>query len=453
MQPTSITPPRRAINSPKKKEVSLPSSSSRNVSFKDVVNSMHGPLFSPDPTEQTERRRSSDPSPQSHSRRRSARHELLDSLLKVVEWDEDERRRVKGKGIEQRARAPKSQSIECAACSAPAAPSASVSSGSSTAISRTSSWLSFGSRVSSTASISTAVTTPATSPISSWLKSATPPSLSAAYENVTTVTQPHSCSSKRLTTVSLADCPLGLPDCESKTQVDDSKTESDGALTFSVRGRRSSTFGKRMSLGVTSLVELAKGFQTACINATLFSATLASDPYASCAQPRSPSTSRSPSRFGKKQDGGRTNFITTDRTLKPAGYRVLSSDVGVFTAPTPESLATAVEVIHFIPLVSPFSSTSRVLIPANQPPWSLLQPSPFRPRDPPPHLVYRMRPISNPVLLRLRALQNVLVERGKEWEGRGREGGLGYGRERVLGVAFEGRGRSGLGCELRVGVF
>lgn len=270
------------------------------------------------------------------------------------------------------------------------------------------------------------------------------------------MTQPHSCSSKRLTTVSLADCPLGLPDSESKTQVDDSKTESDSALTFNVRGRRSSTFGKRMSLGVTSLVELAKGFQTAYISATLFSTT--SDTYASRAQPRSLSTSRSPPRFSKKQDGVRTNYNTADRTLKPAGYRVLSSDVCVFTAPTPESLATTVEVIHFIPLVSPFpfpssTFTSRALMPANQPPWSFLQPSPFRPRDPPPHLVYRMRPISNPVLLRLRALQNVLVERGKEWEGRGREGGLGYGRERVLGVAFEGRGRSGLGCELRVGVF
>jgi len=452
MQPTSITPPRRAIISPKKKEVSLPSFSSRNVSFKDVVNSMHGPLFTPDPTEQTDRRRSSNPSPQSHSRRRSARHELLDSLLKVVEWDDDERRRVKGKDIEQRARARKSELTECAACSAPAAPSASVSSRSSTAISRTSSWLSFGSRVSSTASVSTVVTTPATSPISSWLKSATPPSLSTAYEKVT-VTQPHSCSSKRLTTVSLADCPLSLSDSESKTQVEDSNAESDDALTFSVRGRRSSTFGKRVSLGVTSLVELAKGFQTVYINATLFSATSTSDSYVSRAQLRSRSTSRSPPRFGKKEDGRRTDIITTDRTLKSAGYRVLSSDVSVFTAPTSESVATAVEVIHFIPLVSPFPSTSRVLMPANQPPWSLLQPSPFRPRDPPPHLVYRMRPISNPVLLRLRALQNVLVERGKEWEGRGREGGLGYGKERVLGVAFEGRGRSGLGCELRVGVF
>ena len=429
----------------------LPSSSPRNVPFKDVVSSMHGPLFPPDHTEQSERRRSSNHSPQSHSRRRSARHELLDSLVKVVEWDGDERRRVKGKGVEQRARAPKSQSTACAACSASTAPSVSVSSRSSTALSRTSSWLSFGSRVSSTTSVSSAVTTPATSPISSWLKSAAPPSLSAACEKVVAIQPPphHSCSPKRLTAVSLADCPLGLPDSESKTQVDDSKAESDGALTFKVRGRKSSTLGKRMSLGVSSFVELAKGFQTAYINATLFSVTLASDPYASRAQPRSLSTSRSPPRTVKKQDGGHTNTSTTNRTLKSTGYRVLSSDVGIFTAPTPESLAAA-EVIHFIPMVSLFPSSplkSRALIPTNMPPFS------YRPRDLPPHLVYRMRPISNPVLLRLRALQNVLVERGKEWEGRGREGGLGCGRERVLGVAFEGRGRSGLGCELRVGVF
>jgi len=60
-----------------------------------------------------------------------------------------------------------------------------------------------------------------------------------------------------------------------------------------------------------------------------------------------------------------------------------------------------------------------------------------------------MRPVANPEILRLRALQNLMCARGKEWEGRGREGGLGCGKERMLGIAFEGRGPSSLGCEVR----
>jgi len=267
----------------------------------------------------------------------------------------------------------------------------------------------------------------------------------------------HSCTSKRLTAVSLTECPLGLPDSESNIQVDDSKPEFDGALPSNVRGRKSSGLGKRMSVGVSSFVELAKGIQSAYISATLFSVSPITDPYTSDATSQSTSTSHSPPRTTKKV-GGRTHTSSSQRTLKPSGYRVLRSDVNVFTAPTPGSLTANTEIIHFIPLISPFPplpSTSRALITTNLkfPPQPLLQSSPYRPRDPPPHLVYRMRPISNPVLLRLRALQNVLMERGKAWEGRGREGGLGCGRERVLGVAFEGKGRSGLGCELRVGLF
>jgi len=38
------------------------------------------------------------------------------------------------------------------------------------------------------------------------------------------------------------------------------------------------------------------------------------------------------------------------------------------------------------------------------------------------------------------------------WEGRGREGMLGCGRDKVLGVGVEGRGRSGLSFgEVRIG--
>jgi hypothetical protein len=163
-------------------------------------------------------------------------------------------------------------------------------------------------------------------------------------------------TSNRLTAVLLADCPLGLLDSESKAQLDNSKAESDGALTFDVRGKSLSTFGKRKSIGMSSCVELAKGFQSAYINASLFSVTMALDPRASRAQPQSSSSSRLPPRTVKKQGGWPTNIA--DRTLKPTGYHVLSSDVCAFAAPTPETLATPTDVIHFIPLISPFLSAN-----------------------------------------------------------------------------------------------
>jgi len=153
----------------------------------------------------------------------------------------------------------------------------------------------------------------------------------------------HSYTLNQLTAILLSDCPLGLPDSELKAQLDNSKAESDGTLTFDVQGK-SSTFGKWMSMGMLSFVELAKGFRLAYINASLFSVTMALDPRASRAQPRSLSSSCLPPHTVKKQGGWPTNI--TDRTLKPTGYCILSSDVFVFTAPTPEILATPTDVIH-----------------------------------------------------------------------------------------------------------
>ena len=75
-------------------------------------------------------------------------------------------------------------------------------------------------------------------------------------------------------------------------------------------------------------------------------------------------------------------------------------------------------------------------------------PSPLRPREAPAVLKYRIRPIANPVLLRLKALQNVCAGEGVEWEGRAREGALGFGCDRLHGVAFDGIGRSRLGWEV-----
>jgi len=56
--------------------------------------------------------------------------------------------------------------------------------------------------------------------------------------------------------------------------------------------------------------------------------------------------------------------------------------------------------------------------------------------------------VDNPVHLRLKALHNVVRKGGMIWQGRGRDTALGGGRERVVGVAYDGVGRSSLSCEI-----
>ena len=51
--------------------------------------------------------------------------------------------------------------------------------------------------------------------------------------------------------------------------------------------------------------------------------------------------------------------------------------------------------------------------------------------------------------LRLKALHNVVWRCGMVWQGRGRDTALGGGRERVVGVAYDGVGRSSLSCEIK----
>ena len=65
--------------------------------------------------------------------------------------------------------------------------------------------------------------------------------------------------------------------------------------------------------------------------------------------------------------------------------------------------------------------------------------SPFRPPYTPDTLTSRLRPVANPLLLRLRALQNVCRA----------ELAVPDVREKVVGVAWEGIGRSGLVREVK----
>ena len=73
--------------------------------------------------------------------------------------------------------------------------------------------------------------------------------------------------------------------------------------------------------------------------------------------------------------------------------------------------------------------------------------SPFRPPFTPACRLSRMRPVANPVLLRLQALHNMCAHHAIAWQ-RAREGSLAAGKEKMVGVAWEGIGRSGLGWEV-----
>ena len=178
----------------------------------------------------------------------------------------------------------------------------------------------------------------------------------------------------------------------------------------------------RVSRSVATIVEAAKGLQSAYISATMFAA---GHPYHVTHTPQHHRPLRS------------------QRHPRPQGYRALAKDVQRFTAPTAQ--ISQCEPVHFIPLVSATPGIPKSTLPKDV----ILFPSPLRPRTPPSALAYRMRPIANPAVLRLKALQNIMYARGKEWEGRARDGALGCGKDRMLGIAFEGRGPSGLGCEVR----
>ena len=76
-----------------------------------------------------------------------------------------------------------------------------------------------------------------------------------------------------------------------------------------------------------------------------------------------------------------------------------------------------------------------------------LKPAPPRPRSSVTQPEWRLRYISNPYQLRLKALANVLGSAGIAWEGRMHPGMKGSGCGRLKGVAFEGLGGSRLAFE------
>ncbi|KAI0718904.1 hypothetical protein C8T65DRAFT_637318 [Cerioporus squamosus] len=457
-RPLSLSPP--CSRSPIDKDnLSLPraqrelvmkhvKSISRSVAFSDVLTAMHGPLFVED--EQSR--------PNAHCKPHQA--ELLAVLLEPVEKVEEKgkardnalsdtirRRRMKNPVAARVARSSTMDSVSS---------TSSATSSSASTVTRTGSWFSFGSK-SSFRSTSTALTTPSSSPLApskpliilSGPLSSSPPSDSPLR------TRRQSSKPPVTPSVPAAEHPLVLPAPPKPKRKEPLAIGRGRPLTRHMDRVPSddhsplpspSSLVHRVGRSVSTLVDLAAQFQRAYVKATMFSAGV--DLYA---RSSSRSTSRSPSRSPVRSARVRYSSVP-DRFsagLRPAGYRASSLDVHVFTAADESQDDESLQYQRtLIPLCPPSTDT----LPSHQRVFPLppaLPRSPFRPQFQPNTRLSRMRPVANPILLRLQALHNVCQTQALSWH-RAREGTMAAGKEKIIGIAWEGIGRSSLGWEVSV---
>lgn len=409
MRPSS--PPahsfRRMSGSAKtKREFLVQTTSSCSVPFRDVSASMRGSLFPFQPDQDfilPDRRK--------HSR---VRVDLLEILLDTVRWEDGERKSIKGKGREQPFTWSSSTHTMCPTCSSTS------KSSTSTLVSRSASWLNFGGRSSKLSSTST----PPASPMARTIPLIGNSTSSAS--STVPLKPAHSCCGSRAVVVTLEDSPLYVAPARYRSP----SPPKESPRTKSFIG---STIAKRMGTSVSSFLDIASQFQAAYMRATVFSVNLHAESIYSYEGRSSRSRSLSSS-----DDGD-------ELCLKPVGYRVKTHDLKVFANFEQEDQDGVDRSVSLTPMLSPMERTRSTPISRSSSP---ITPSPLRPREPPTCLQYRIRPIGNPVLLRLRALQNVCCVDNLEWQGRAKEGTLGFGKERLTGVAFEGIGRSGLAWEV-----
>ena len=458
----SASPPDHNSLSLQRLQHEFAQSLSRTVRFAEVLTSMHGPLF---------------PSDEASSLRASARmsrsqRELLDSLF-GTEDHEDERASVKGKAREDtRSKRASMQAEatgrECAACSlgmqsASSAPgSRSAISSSVSTVTRSNSWFSFGSR----SSVSTALTTPSSSLLSfkSSSQSLSPVLPSSALRSEPELIR-HSCHRCPLIPVSAAEDPL-----HSVAATSVNTPDVDGHVLSRGRARTrgysrlpaipemqalEDGIVKRVGRSVSTLMDMAAQFQRAYVKATLFS--VGTDFSRSRSDSRGSSGSRSPSPSPWRTRRASTSAprpVGRPGKLRPEGYRALAFDVSVLLSAstddelsgTPQPTRTLIPLALRLPgAEANMHCHGRVFPVPTQPPRSpfrVVQIQPGTPSHP------RLRPVANPVLLRLQALQNVCVLRALAWEGRPQEGRMCAGKEKLVGVAWEGIGRSSLGWEV-----
>ena len=431
---------RSKLSSPNAAYRELAALSSMHVPFSDVVSSMQGTLFQDDHVTPCRRGKN------------LAEMKLLETLLEPAPWDLRDVELTKGT---VRARVDE----DCIACAQEFNSEASSSSSSSaTTVTRSISWFSFSSRSTS----STAATTPSSSPMS--VKVFQP--LPRAGRDVTRLPNSaakHSCRRphiRRPSSVPLdsSENPLA-PVSIRRTSKEHtmelpgiSRGRSVGRTSIPSHDRSSSTdstmFGTgsalvaRMSRSVTTIIDMAAQLQRAYVKATMYTASpdiYFNSEYSRTSKSRSRSSSRTRTR-------SRTRSIANGASrrergsLLPQGYRASSDDVLTFTSADQSSLIPTSER-PLIPLANTSPKSSSVTdVPRVFPAPPAVPRSPFRPAHPPSCLTSRLRPIANPLLLRLRALHNVYG---------GAEKDVLEVREKVVGVAWEGIGRSRLVWEIK----
>ncbi|KAF8665259.1 hypothetical protein AX16_000280 [Volvariella volvacea WC 439] len=478
-QSPPCTSPPAMISASSSRPASPSFDGSRSVPFHDVLASMRGPLFPPVP----------DPFPE----RTERQFELWASLLQDTEWEGDlpncviapagdTQNALALSSLEQARKSSQPPLIRitpssCASPSAafPKSASASISPSSS----RASSWFSFR-------SISTNITTPSSSSLSlrKWLSSSPPAALPKS--------RPRCRRRPRVERVScqLSEHPLFSDDCGS--------AKASGQPTS--RGCKTRSAAAIVVKRVSQIMGLARSFQNAYMAAALFAVATSADMY----EDRDVYMGVGVSRSGV---GGGVYILPTTRIkrrspsrLRPAGCRVHPTDVTIFlSSDTPYSKSD--ELDHGDPLTHiplrprsrPPPTTPRTKLPNPLPYPIVFKPHPPVTRSPvrlikqqaelmaasddgmadspgtlswtygchsrsqsmpsipsvyvpEPAVTWRMRAVSNPVHLRLRALQNVVWAKGVMWEGRGgTEWALGSGKEKVISIAYDGIGRSMLG--------
>ncbi|OSD06167.1 hypothetical protein PYCCODRAFT_1085398 [Trametes coccinea BRFM310] len=429
---------------------------SRSVPFSDVLTAMHGPLF-PD-----------DVQCRPHPRLNSQQAELLAILMEPVDASKVD---AKGKGrddsIPKRrvhvkpspvARVVRSSTLDSISSTSSGTPS------SASTVTRSGSWFSFGSR-GSLRSTSTALTTPSSSPRtptkSIILQSSAPLSSSPPRMESSRVPGRSLSRQPAAPSVPATDHPLALPPPPKARKAREPLAIGRGRPLTRHAGQsghsdddsppRASGLVHRVSRSVSSIMDFAAQFQKAYVKATMFSAGV--DLYTTRSRSRDSSSdsARSPSRSPVRSSRVRCASVPVrgrSGGLRPQGYRACSLDVQLFTAIDRSAEESAPHLQRtLIPLSTPTVDT----IPAYERVFPLppaLPRSPYRPPCPPESCLSRLRPVANPLLVRLQALQNVCRVYGIPWQSRKQDilaGGL---REKVVGVAWEGLGRSGLGWEV-----
>lgn len=244
------------------------------------------------------------------------------------------------------------------------------------------------------------------------------------------------CGVHSLTPIDLQECPLSLPGC---TQPQPNAPPP--AQQPKSRSHFASRLVKKIGSSVSTLIDVAAQFQASYLR-TAGSIVHFETEYFHEEIAASSWGSRPLTRSAKAKTNA---WLPFDPTSPRAKINEITAFIegSSWSELQEEDICSEQEHYTLVQLLSP---SERFLPPPSAPMFPT--PSPLRSRNASPSLRCRTRPIANPVLLRLKALQNVCAGQGVEWEGRAREGALGFGRDRLQGIAFDGIGRSRLSWEV-----